>query len=579
MGARQPERERPVLRERAIGFNEWAGRQIRTTYPALGVVAIGLAFLLALLNLMQALGNRYGALAEVGRHVAVATWRGPAALSALLAVFMLVLTYELWLGKRAALYALSGFIVVQAVADVLKGMSHVEGAFFILAAMVLLLPAGRFPARPDPASYRRFKAALPVSLALFFTVGIGGLYLMRGPLGLQGQGAYSLAFKSLQVAAGQGRLAFHGWAVLYRDLLTITALSCAAYLVVLLFRPCRAQPPDPAERERARGLVEEHGRDSLAYFNLRDDKSLFFQSDEIFIAYRLVGDVAVMSGDPVGPPELVPRALESFKRYCSERGWRAGAVGASGELRPVYKEAGFEAFGLGEEAIIDLDRFTLEGRAMRKLRQSVSRIERMGITCETLFNSSIPSHVRHDLAAISADWRSGRGETGFSMGLGRLLSPEDPDCLLSIAYDVGMRPLGFVYWVPMYPGLGYSLDIHRTRLDAPGALSEYLIAKTALFLKANGYRELALHFLALSEHYREDRQREGSPAWRAVARVADHIFPVVSVYRFDKKFLPAWKPRLLLYGSAADFLLVALAVVSAESALKVTRPRHRKKRS
>jgi len=50
-----------------------------------------------------------------------------------------------------------------------------------------------------------------------------------------------------------------------------------------------------------------------------------------------------------------------------------------------------------------------------------------------MFNSSMPTHIRHDLGRISTDWRGGKEETGYSMGLGRLMSSEDPDCLLSVA--------------------------------------------------------------------------------------------------------------------------------------------------
>jgi len=214
---------------------------------------------------------------------------------------------------------------------------------------------------------------------------------------------------------------------------------------------------------------------------------------------------------------------------------------------------------------------------VRKLRQSVNKLEKSGVTVEFMFNASIPSHMRHKLAQISVDWRGGRDETGFSMGLCRLMSTEDPDCLLSIAYDQDMNPIGFIYWTPMYPHRGFSLDIHRTRLDAPAALSEFIIARTARFLHQNGYRYLSLHFLAFSEHYRDDREEPGSVFWRTTARVLSGIFPIVTVYQFDKKFLPGWEKRLLLHESFLDLVVVGLAVITAESALGVTRPSDRKK--
>lgn len=567
-----------MIRARAVALNEWTVRRRQSASGAIAVFTVLTALLLGLLNLCQALGHRFGTLAGFGRHVRVATWGGPAALPLLLGVFMLVLAYQLWMRKRAVLVLMCSFMAAQALADVLRGMSRAEGAIIVVLGMLFMSATSEFPARPNPASYRRLKLAVPLLVVVFFGYGVAGLYLMRSSIEPGSTSVYALAYRSVQVAVGEGGLSFQGWALAYRDSLMVLAVVFSAVVIALLFRPYREPEADGEDRRAgARELIERYGSDSLAYFNLRSDKKLFFYSSDTFIAYKLVGDVAVVSGDPVGPVEQVGEAMKAFKKHCRERGWKAGAMVANGDLMPYYEDAGFKGFSLGEEAIMDLGRFTLEGREVRKLRQSVNKLEKMGITVEFMFNSSIPSHMRHDLARISADWRGGKAETGFSMGLGRLLSAEDPDCLLSIAYDPEMKPIGFVYWVPMCPHQGYSLDIHRTRLGAPSALSEYIIARTAGFLRESGYRHLSLHFIAFAEHYREDRTQPGSPFWRFVANTIDHVFPVVSVYRFDKKFFPAWKKRLMLHQGLASFLMVGLAVISAESALKLTRSKDRKK--
>lgn len=566
------------LKTRAVAINEWAARRLRGSFPFIASFTILTSLLLALMNIALAVGNRFSALASGAERFHAVTWQGPAALPALLGIFLLVLTYQLWLRKRAALIVFSGFLVAQAVVDVFRGLNHVQGASIVLVGMVFLASRAEFPARPDPESLKRLKQAAPVTVLGFFCFGVVGLYFMRASLGLTGDSIYALAYRSVKVATGDSGLSFHGWANVYRFSLTLLALALFFYLAVLLFRPYReAAVDDPTIRRRAHDLVKRYGSDSLAYFTLRNDKRLFFFTEEMFIAYRTVGDVAIISGDPVGPADLIPGAIDAFRDYCLERGWRIGAIGASGDLEPLYREAGLRCFQVGEESIIRLDRFTLEGRDVRKLRQSVNKLARMGITLEFMFNASMPAHMRHELAQISVDWRGGKDEAGYSMGLGRLMSAEDPDCLLSIAYDPDMNPIGFIYWAPMYPHLGYSLDIHRTRLDAPSALSEFIIARTAEFLRQNGCRYLSLHFLCFAQHYREDREQPGSVFWRTAARAISGILPVVTVYRFDKKFSPTWKKRLLLHQSALDLVLVGLTAISAEAALRVTRPSDRKK--
>ena len=56
-----------------------------------------------------------------------------------------------------------------------------------------------------------------------------------------------------------------------------------------------------------------HRNDSLAYFALRDDKSLIFDpAGTAAIAYRVVAGVSLASGDPLGDPAEWPGAINAW---------------------------------------------------------------------------------------------------------------------------------------------------------------------------------------------------------------------------------------------------------------------------
>ena len=133
------------------------------------------------------------------------------------------------------------------------------------------------------------------------------------------------------------------------------------------------------ERELASALVLAWGVDTLAPFVLRADKSYFFGPDEsAFLAYRVVGGVAIVSGDPIGPPETFDALLRLFVTYAHERDWRVAILGASERFLPLYVRHGLHSLYHGDEAVVDVASFSLEGRAIRKVRQSVHRLERAG---------------------------------------------------------------------------------------------------------------------------------------------------------------------------------------------------------
>src|SRR5207248_7930838 len=129
----------------------------------------------------------------------------------------------------------------------------------------------------------------------------------------------------------------------------------------------------------ARELVDAYGRDSLSFFALRRDKSFFFSpTRRAFLAYRVVSGAALVSGDPVGDEGEFDALLAEFRRVAHARGWRLAILGASAESLDRYKLLGMRAIPIGNEAVLDPREFSLEGRAIRKVRQSVSRLTKSG---------------------------------------------------------------------------------------------------------------------------------------------------------------------------------------------------------
>src|SRR5262249_62421072 len=127
------------------------------------------------------------------------------------------------------------------------------------------------------------------------------------------------------------------------------------------------------ERGRAAAVVREHGHGSLDPFTLREHKALFFE-DGGFLAYRVLRETAVVSGDPVGPPGSAPKVLSRFLRLAEERDWNVVVTAASDRHLGACESLGLKALEIGEEAVLDPRGFSLEGRKIRKGRQSAARV-------------------------------------------------------------------------------------------------------------------------------------------------------------------------------------------------------------
>ena len=90
----------------------------------------------------------------------------------------------------------------------------------------------------------------------------------------------------------------------------------------------------------------------------------------------------VISGDPVGEASGVAELLPDVVVFAEKHGLRLSALGVSGEGRALFEQAGLRSLYMGDEAIVDSDRFSLEGRPIRKVRQSVTRLRKAGYRTE-----------------------------------------------------------------------------------------------------------------------------------------------------------------------------------------------------
>jgi lysyl-tRNA synthetase class 2 len=295
------------------------------------------------------------------------------------------------------------------------------------------------------------------------------------------------------------------------------------------------------------------------------------------VGFRRVHGVGLAAGDPVGDPTAFDGSVRNFVRYCARAGWRPAVIGAREGTRRIYERYGLSAMYLGDEAIIDVRPFTLDGRKMRNVRQAVHRTENSGVTVEFHREGDVDDDLGNQLRSIADPRHAPPHEHGFSMALGGLLSGAFPDCHLVVARDRSRRPVAFQRYVTCRRGDVWSLDSMHWTPDAPNGVNERMINATVARCREDGTSELSLNFAAFRHMF--DDQDTGSAGLLLLRRLDGRIgIQMDSLRRFNAKFLPRWVPRFLLYRNRRDLPAIGLAALSAEGFLPFDRTREREAR-
>jgi len=310
--------------------------------------------------------------------------------------------------------------------------------------------------------------------------------------------------------------------------------------------------------------------DSLSYFSLRDNKTVIWsKNNKAAIPYSIVNGVMITTGDPVGDRESWPSAINEFMNEAQRHAWIPAIYGCSEPAGEIWvRETGFIALEIGDEAIVDVNDFTIDGATMKNVRQTLNRINRLGYTTKTSFVRDLDSSLRSELGHQMQSWRKSATERGFSMALGRFCNAEDPDCVITWAENDG-RIVAVLQFVP-WGRDSLSLDVMRRSPDAETGVNELMIQATIAFAKAHGFKRISLNFASFRSIFERGKKLGAGPITRMNHKILvflSRFFQMESLYRFNAKFAPLWEPRFAIFPGIRNLARVGYAILKIEAVI------------
>jgi len=489
-----------------------------------------------------------------------------------IAIALVVTARSLARGSRRAWELAVGLLTLLLALHVERGFD--DGAIVTgLAVVALLACRADFRRRGDPSAKPRVLLHAVLLAAIVVLYGVITLWVNR----LMADQPYTVGFALPVTERALAGLSFRGAHHLVGPVadwfpLSVFLLGAGGGVVILLewLAPWRYRIRRAAhELELVRRLVATFGVDTLAPFALRSDKSYFFARDEsAFLAYRVVGGVAIVAGDPVGRLAVRGELLREFIDFAHERGWRLAVLGVSERDLSLYRSLGLRALYHGDEAVVDTRAFSLDGRAIRKVRQSVHRLEKAGFTVRVLHAREIGPGLRGELEVIARAWRGNAPERGFVMSFDALFAEHDHEALFVVGFDESGRARGFLHFALCPAGSALSLSsMPRTR-DVPNGFTEWLICVSIGWAREHGFARVSLNFSPFAALLSPDADLSVSQRLQAATlRRMKGWFQLDNLLMFNRKFFPAWQRRFVVYERRLDLPRVGVAALAVEAYL------------
>jgi len=535
----------------------------------LGIILVSaLTTLMGLTNLLSAtlpaLGLR---LAFLRNHLPLEVRYGSRLATVLAAFALLLLAQGLLRRKRLAHRLTMAALVFSILTHLSKGLDWEEASLALGLLVALWRQRAKFIARSDgPSMHQGFRVLLG---ALSFTLvyGVLGFWLLDQhfsyDFGFRAALEQTLAMFFSFSDPGPFPTTRFGW--WFTNSIYTVASTTLGYALLTLLQPVLLhRKATVAEQERARAIVEAQGRSSLARFVLLSDKLYWFSPGGSVVGYALVGRSAVALGDPIGPHEDGPTAIAAFVAFCAENDWEPAFYQTLPDYLDAYQAVGLQTLGIGSEAVVDLESFTLAGRAVKSLRGGVGRLKKAGYTAAVLL-PPYSTELLHQLKTVSDDWlhQQHGGEKRFSLGwFDEAYLSEGP---IAVVHDAEGTLVAFANVIPEYQKSESTIDLMRRRRDAESGVMDLLFVTLFEWAREQGFATFNLGLAPLSGVGQDTKDPLVERVLNLVFRRGSRFYSFEGLHAYKRKFLPHWEPRYLVYRSSMGLPRAAVAVVRADN--------------
>ena len=482
----------------------------------------------------------------------------------LIGVLLLVNAAFLLRGLLGAWYFSIVFCLMSVIGNLSKALDYEEALFALIVFLILLLTRKQYFIKAD-RNFQNLSVGLAVCImAAVLIYGTTGFYFLNSrhfgmTFTLTNSFRHTLENFLFLNTGGLKPLTHFGHGFLW----SINVLGAGSVFLLFygLIKPYIFERRiEKEEFQQARMLIEKHGRSSSDYFKVYFDKLLFFSKNkDAFIAYRVANNFAVVLEEPVCADDegVQVRVLEEFSQFCIQQGLKPSFYQVDTNSLSLFESLGMKSIIIGQEAIVDLGSFSLEGKDRKSIRNAFNSVLKKGYQVR-VYEPPVKAGLIQKLQSVSDDWLKSlaREEIVFSQGMFDAVQLIDQTIItLETADD---RVVAFLNVIPDYAKGEATYDLIRKTSDAPAGNMDVLIVELISYCKSRGYKYLNMGMAPMSgiDSGRDLPEKAIKFAYENVKWFRHYH----GLRDFKEKFTPSWENKYLIYENYFDLLQLPMAL-------------------
>jgi phosphatidylglycerol lysyltransferase len=483
-------------------------------------------------------------------------------LTILIGLVLLVTAAFLLRGLKSAWWLALLFSVLSLFGHLSKALDYEEAALALVIIFVLLLTRQQYRIKSDS---KFINIGIVTALATFLialvfgAVGFYWLDVKNFGIDFSWQQSIKYAFNNFLLITTDDLIPITRFGKEF--IVSLKVLGSGAWiflfytLVKPLIQPVRSQS---LYREKARFLLSQYGNSPVDHFKLDADKLLYLSNvEDGFIAYKIANGFAIVLDEPVCAENHKIALLAEFEQQCHRMGLKPAFYRIDEESLYYFKALKKKKLLIGQEAIMQLTDFSLEGRQNKSLRNGLNSLAKKGYLTE-IHTAPHTTVFIDELRQVSDEWLQtfDKTEIGFSQGWFNSKTIREQDILA--VHDENRKIIAFLNIIPDYAPDECTYDLIRKTEQAPGGCMDALVIKLAGYGKAKGYSYLNLGLVPMSgiEYPENTAERIVKYAYEKIKRFRHYQ----GLREFKEKYASQWQNKYLIYDNDFDLIMLPAAL-------------------
>ncbi len=535
------------------------GNILLRVIPAVLLFGLGLVNIISVLT--PAIKNR---LVLLEKFLPIQTINFSNNLVLLIGVLLIITSAFLIRGLRNAWYFALALCTFSLIGNITKAFDYEEALLALFVIIALIINHRQYYIRTN-----RNLQSLSIGAALWIFAavtiyGVVGFYFLdkrHFDIDFSLQASITSTFDNFILLNAEGLEPRTRFAHLFLYSINLFGVGAIVLLFYSFIKPYFIEREiDESELERAKLILQKYGHTPVDYFKTYADKLFFFsEKQEAFIAYKAANNFAIVLEEPVceNLNSIKAMVVREFERFCKQQGLKPAYYRVDFKGTEFFEHLGKKSMVIGQEAVMDLKTFTLEGKDRKSMRNAVNSLQKKGFITK-VYEAPIKGGLLQKLKLVSDEWliSMDREELVFSQGM--FDWDELKEQTIITLENADEQVLAFLNIIPDYAKGEATYDLIRKTADAPGGNMDVLIIELINYCKQHGYEYLNLGLAPMSgiDKARDLPERTIKFAYEKIQQFRHYK----GLRDFKEKFDPEWQNKYLIYENHYDLLQLPGAI-------------------